>query len=93
MAAQGNSYQALYHLAITTGMRMGELLGLKWTDPQWHSGTLLVQRQVQDIRGLGNIFQEPKTRSGRRAIKLGETSQKVGFSPTYGGGRRSYRQI
>jgi integrase len=65
-------YQALYHLALTTGMRQGELLGLKWTDLQLHSGALLVQCQVQDIRGQGTIFQEPKTRAGRRTIKLGE---------------------
>jgi integrase len=31
-----------------------------------------VQRQLQDIRGQGYIFQEPKTRSGRRTIQLGE---------------------
>ncbi len=31
-------FEALYHLAVTTGMRQGELFGLKWTDLQWHSG-------------------------------------------------------
>lgn len=31
--AQGHRYEALFHLAITTGMRMGELLGFKWSDP------------------------------------------------------------
>jgi integrase len=72
VAAQDSPYQALYHLALTTGMRQGELLGLKWTDLQWHSGALLVQRQLQDIRGQGTIYQEPKTRAGRRTIKLGE---------------------
>jgi integrase len=74
VAAQDSPYLALYHLALTTGMRQGELLGLKWTDLQWHSGALLVQRQVQDIRGQGTIYQEPKTRSGRRTIKLGEVT-------------------
>ena len=77
VAAQDSPFLALYKLAITTGMRQGELLGLKWTDLQWHSGTLHVQRQVQDIRGQGKSFQEPKTKAGRRTIKLGETTLQV----------------
>lgn len=63
---------ALYHLAVKTGMRMGELLGLMWVDLQWGSGRLNVQRQLQDVRGMGCFFQEPKTRSGRRTLQLGE---------------------
>ena len=74
VAAQDSPYLALYQLAITTGMRQGEILGLKWTDLQWQSGILHVQRQAQDIRGQGTIFQEPKTRAGRRTIKLGEST-------------------
>lgn len=72
VAAQGSPFLALYQLAITTGIRQGELLGLKWSDLQWHNGTLHIQRQVQDIRGQGRSFQEPKTKAGRRSIKVGE---------------------
>jgi integrase len=32
IAAQDDRYEALYHVAIKTGMRQGELLGLKWSD-------------------------------------------------------------
>ena len=39
MAAQTSFYCALYHLAVTTGMRQGELFGLKWTDIKWTSST------------------------------------------------------
>jgi integrase len=74
VAAQNSPYLALYHLAVTTGMRLGELFGLKWSDLQWMSGTLLVQRQLQRVRRQGWSFVEPKTRSGRRAIKLGENT-------------------
>lgn len=35
IAAEGSRYKALYHLAITTGMRYGELTGLKWSDIDW----------------------------------------------------------
>ena len=72
VAAIGSPFEALYHLAVKTGMRQGELLGLKWSDIQWGSGRLYVRRQLQDVRGEGRIFQEPKTRSGRRTIQLGE---------------------
>lgn len=77
IATQGSPYQALYHLAITSGMRQGELFGLKWADLQWGSGTLHIQRQVQKVPGVGWSFVEPKTRSGRRTIKLGEGTLQV----------------
>jgi integrase len=72
IAAQSSSYCALFHLAITTGMRQGELFGLKWPDLQWLTGTLHIQRQVQRVSGQGWSFVEPKTKAGRRTIKLGE---------------------
>ena len=62
IAAQGSPHEALYHLAITTGMRQGELFGLKWTDLQWNSGILHIQRQVQRVPWQGWSFIEPKKR-------------------------------
>lgn len=73
-AASNSPYVGLYLLALKTGMRMGELLGLKWTDLQWDTSRLYVQRQLQVLRGQGFIFQEPKTRSGRRTIQLGDST-------------------
>jgi integrase len=72
IAAEGSKYQALYHLALSTGMRQGELFGLKWIDLHFNSGSLQVQRQIQFVPGQGSVFQDPKTRAGRRTIKLGE---------------------
>ena len=74
VAATGSAYEALYHLAITTGMRQAELFGLKWIDVKWTSGTLYVRRQVQRAPGVGWRFVEPKTRAGRRTLKLGENT-------------------
>jgi len=74
IAAQESSYLALYYLAVTTGMRQGELFGLKWSDLQWNSGSLHIQRQVQYIPRQGWQFLEPKTLAGRRTIKLGENT-------------------
>ena len=38
--ARGDRLEALYVLAVTTGMRQGELLGLKWEDTDLEAGTL-----------------------------------------------------
>jgi integrase len=73
LGAQENRNKALFHLAVKTGMRQGELLGLKWVDLDWVSGYLQVRRQVQRIDGKGFVFCEPKTKAGRRTIQLGET--------------------
>jgi integrase len=60
----------LYILSLTCGLRMGESLGLKWSDIDLDAGTLRVHRQVQRIRdGGGLVFSEPKNAS-RRTIDL-----------------------
>jgi len=64
---------ALYHLALTTGMRQGELIGLKWEDIDWTNGVLHVRRQLVRCRGGGFRFDEPKTSAGKRALSLGKT--------------------
>jgi integrase len=69
--AQGSRYEALYHLAVTTGLRQGELLGLRWSDLDWGTGHLKVQRQLQRIPGEGLVTNEPKSASGRRLVVLG----------------------
>lgn len=71
IAAAGSPFETLYYLALTTGMRQGELLGLKWSDLDWNKSFLLVQRQLLFIEHKGNTMVPPKTRAGRRQIKLG----------------------
>ena len=77
IAAQDSRYEALYSLAIHTGMRQGELFGLKWTDLNWNRGELKVQRQVKIETGKGWTFADPKTKRGRRTIKLGNEILKL----------------
>ncbi len=64
-------FEALYYLALTTGLREGELLGLKWNDLDWVSSRLQIQRQLQRIPHEGLHLVEPKSKAGRRAITLG----------------------
>jgi len=72
IASQGSRYGMLFYLALMTGMREGELLGLKWSDLDWAKGVLNVQRQLQHTKGRGSLLVPPKTKAGRRAIKLGQ---------------------
>lgn len=72
-AAQGYRLETLFHLAITTGLRRGELLGLQWNDLDWGTGKLQVRRQLQRVVGKGLVFNEPKTAAGRRPITVGQT--------------------
>lgn len=74
VAASGSRYKALYHLAVTTGMRFSELRGLRWSDVEWIKGTISVNRQIQDIPGKGSLSGAPKTHAGTRTILLGEKS-------------------
>jgi len=77
IAAQGSPNEALYNLAIHSGMRQGELFGLKWSDLQWNYGELKIQRQVKRVTGHGWTFADPKTKKGRRTIKLGDEILKL----------------
>lgn len=61
----------LYHLALATGMRRGELLGLQWDNIDWANSSIIVKQQIVETPGGGWIFQTPKTKSGRRTIKIG----------------------
>jgi len=69
-AAEGEEYEALYALALTTGMRQGELLGLRWADIDLDVGHIHVMRTIARVTGKGFIEQAPKTRAGRRGVVL-----------------------
>src|SRR6266542_2987980 len=54
----------------TTGLRIGEALGLKWTDVDLVGGRLQGKRALQRQRGRGLVFVEPKSVTSRRCIEL-----------------------
>jgi integrase len=70
-SAKGNRNEALYYLAVTTGLRQSELLGLNWSDLDWVKKTLSVQRQLRREFKQNDYFTTPKTKAGRRTIILG----------------------
>lgn len=62
---QDNKYQTLFLMAIMTGARQGELLGLKWGDINWKNKQVYIQRTFNKGR-----FFVPKTKGSRRHIDL-----------------------
>lgn len=68
--AKGRRLEVLLNLALVTGMRKGELIGLKWSDIDLEKRTLQVRRTVNYLRKHGLVITEPKTAKGRRKITL-----------------------
>jgi integrase len=65
----GNGIRVLFRLALVTGMRRGELLGLSWSDVDLDAGDLVV-RASRVVVGGEVITGSPKSRSGVRRIYL-----------------------
>ncbi|MHB1132653.1 MAG: tyrosine-type recombinase/integrase [Chloroflexota bacterium] len=65
----GDALEALYVLAVTTGMRQGELLALRWSDYDRPKRTLHVRRALSRFNGQVT-FDLPKSRASRRPILL-----------------------
>ncbi len=72
--ARGHRLEALFILALATGMRRGELLGLKWQDINFATGTLQIRRILTRIPskmpGKGYTEVEPKTQRSRRNVVI-----------------------
>ena len=64
-AAAGDRLESLYVLAVTAGLRRGELLGLKWEDVDLGAGMLQVRRTLSEPKG-GYVFEAPKSGRGRQ---------------------------
>ncbi|MDQ3437559.1 MAG: site-specific integrase [Actinomycetota bacterium] len=68
-ACQGERLEALFVLAVHTGMRQGELLGLHWEDVDLEAGALRVRRALAQTND-GPVLTAPKGAKSRRRIKL-----------------------
>jgi integrase len=71
---QGHPRGPLFFIAITTGMRQGELFGLKWADIDWLKKTIHIQRQAQKLPNRDWEFLEPKTKYAMRTIVIGDNA-------------------
>lgn len=72
-AAEGDPLEALYVLAVRKGMRLGELLALRWSDVDVHgkSPGLYVRATLRYVNSAIYYFEPPKTAKSRRRVRLG----------------------
>lgn len=75
-ALSGDADEALFTVALTTGLRRGELLGLRWVDIRSGEGTAKIAQQVVQS-GSQLLFGPPKTRRSERVVALDATTVAV----------------
>lgn len=77
-AIDGHKLQALFLVALGTGLRLGEILGLKWSDIDFNKSTLSVNRSLKKVCFIDEnlskeykvIEQEPKTINAYRSVPI-----------------------
>ncbi len=69
-AVAGHRLALLYRIAVTLGLREGEILGLQWRDIDLDKATLTVARQAQSLTGKGTQLVEPKSKTSVRVLPL-----------------------
>src|SRR6202165_5165967 len=67
-ATAGTRHHSLWIFLVTTGVRLGEALALKWADIDMVEGKATIRRALQRHRGVGMVFVEPKSNRGRRTV-------------------------
>ena len=70
-AAEGDRLEALYSVAMSAGLRRGEIVALQWQDIDLAGGTLRVRHTLQRIDGKLTLV-EPKSAAGLRTIVLAD---------------------
>ena len=72
-SAKSDEYFPLWFLLINSGIRLGEALGLTWSDIDFETDMLSINKTYANETGV----KTPKTESGIREIKLNESTVKV----------------
>jgi integrase len=68
-ASRGSEFEAPVAIAIASGLRRGELLGLRWSDIDFKAERLSVRRSLERVNGVLRT-KEPKTAKSRRTVAL-----------------------
>ena len=67
--ARATGVYEMYYIELATGLRRGELLGLKWQDIDWKNGVIKVKRQIARVDG--KIVEAPlKTKNSYRTVTI-----------------------
>ena len=72
---KGHNLETLFLVALGTGLRLGELLGLKWSDIDFNTGVLTVNRSLSRVKNQATgkyevIEQIPKTKNSNRVVPI-----------------------
>ncbi|PKW26675.1 site-specific integrase [Phycicoccus duodecadis] len=68
--ARRHDLPELARFILATGLRLGEALGVRWSDIDPDRGSLRVQRTIVRVKGKGLVASRPKTRSSQRVLVL-----------------------
>jgi len=72
--AKGSNIYLPILLAVTTGIRLGEVCGLRWMDIDLDNKRLSIRQVIGESRRYGIIIKEPKTKNSKRSIALSKTT-------------------
>ena len=70
--ARGNRFEAIFVLALTLGLRRGEILGLRWSDVDFEKSAVRVNQALQRVGGRLQVT-EVKTQRSRRVVAIPES--------------------
>ena len=72
LSSKDTKYKVAIILTVFTGVRLGELMGLEWTDVDFKNGILSINRSSQYLSDMGVFTKVPKTESSIREIAIPE---------------------
>ena len=70
LPSEDTKYKVAIILTVFTGVRLGELMGLEWTDVDFKNGILSINRSSQYLSDMGVFTKVPKTESSIREIAI-----------------------
>ena len=70
IAARGNRHEHLFTFLLATGLRLGEALGLQWSDLDMEHGSLTVRHTLVRLPGTPWRLTEPKSTASKRTIPV-----------------------
>jgi len=66
----GQRHEALFTVALTMGLRRGEILALRWSDIDLEQASLEVRHSLERVKGEGLRLSEPKSTRAKRALRI-----------------------
>jgi len=69
-ASRDHALYPLFQVALGTGMRRSEIMGLRWSDADLRRHTISVTRSLHQLHSGEYVIRPPKTKAGKRAVEL-----------------------